>query len=379
MEEKNKKIRIGHYMPQYGTNTGTGQVLEKLVDLLRGHKFIELVIFKYGDENVVNIEQNVTIVSFLHSRSKLLPPLKFLKIIRNNKYNLDSLGIHMPFSPQNFFTYLFSGVCIDYYPHGCFAPKTLNRQGKKIKKNIYLNLIEKIILKHTRKIICATSRESLYMNNLGFENTSVAHFPFTLPVLKKNFNNSFRKTHNFSDNDFLIVFVGRYDIYTKGLDVLVKAVKNVNEVNPKIKAVLIGYNIEKPTALDNLIIENDSENCVFNLGPLYNEEKYDALLSSNLYVQASRYESFGVSILEPLSLKIPCLLSIGCDISPSVYKANGCYQFDGSIDALVAEILSIYNNPNNSIIIGENGFNWINNNLDARTLLHTWEDAYNLN
>lgn len=364
-------------MPQYGTNTGTGQVLEKLVDLFKGHSFVELVIFKFGEEFKIENDKNITTISFVSGKSKLVPPIKFLKAIRQNKYSIDSLGIHMPFSPQNILTYFFSQVPIDYYPHGCFAPKTLSRRNKKTKKKFYFNFIEKRILKNARKIICATERESGYIKNLCFTTTTtVAHFPFTPPIIKKNFKLNFRHNKKISNADFLIVFVGRFDIHTKGLDILVKAIKIANTLNSSIKAALIGYNNDRPNELDNLIVDNKSENCVFNIGPLFGEDKHDALLSSNLYVQASRYESFGVSILEPLAFKIPCLLSDGCDISPSVYEAKGCYRFDGSIDNLVEEILSIYNNPNDTRVIGENGFNWIKDNLGAEALLETWEEVY---
>lgn len=369
------KVRVGHYMPQYGTNTGTGQVLKKLVDLFRGHTFIDIVVFKYGKKFNVEIDGNITIVSYVAGKSHLFPPIKFLKSINKNEYSLDFLGLHMPFSPQNVITYFFSSIPVDYYPHGCFNPKTLKRKGKKIKKFIYLNLIELKILKNSRQIICVTERESSYINEIGSMDTIVAPFPFDFPILKNTYL-EFRNKNNFSSSDFLIVFVGRFDIHTKGLDILVKAIKQISSINPKIKAALIGYNRDKPKELVQLIDKNKAGDCVFIIGPLYGEEKYDALLSSNLYVQASRYESFGVSILEPLSLKIPCLISDGCDISPSLYKVNGCYKFDGSTDSLVNSILKIYDNPSDSTIIGKNGFNWINDNLGSKALLTTWEKVF---
>lgn len=374
----NTKIRIGHYLPQYGTSTGTGQVIKKLTEFLMGHRYIELVIFKVGEKFETSEEDNVKIVSFLPSKSKYLLPIGFLDSLRTNKYELDSLGIHMPFTTHNLIIQLLSRVPIDYFPHGCFAPKTLNKKDKKFKKKIFFHLIEKRIITKARKVICATEKEETYMMNLGFQNTIVAYFPFTPPKLSIDFELSFRKQYKLKQNEFLIIFVGRFDVYVKGIDILIQAVKKANKANSLIKGILIGYNRNKPNEVDNLIKTFKSNHCIINVGPLFGEAKYDALLSANAYVQASRFESFGVSILEPLSLKIPCILSEGCDISGPIYKSNGCYSFDGSIESLTDKILAISSDSSKSKVVADNGYIWVTDNLSNSKLKSKWESVYAL-
>ena len=372
------KIRIGHYMPQYGTNTGTGQVLKKLSEIFENHEFIDLVIFKSGERFEIVKNNNITLISFPPNRIKLLPPISFINAVFKNSYGIDVLGIHMPFTPQNFLVHLFCNVPIDYYPHGCFHPKTLNRPDKKFKKKIFFKLFESKIFGKSRKIICATRKEESYIKNLGFNNTAVAHFPFKFPNTYKTNEEDFRQKHNFSKTDFLIAFVGRFDIYTKGLDILVQAMKEANSINSSIKCILIGYNMDKPKELDNLLSEYNCENCVFNLGKMYGEQKYNALSSSNLYVQPSRYESFGVSIVEAMSLRIPCLLSHGCDISSSIYKSDGCFGFDGSVSSLCNSIMAIFNAPDKIKTVADNGYYWVKDNLNPTVLLNKWEDIYKI-
>lgn len=372
------RIRIGHYMPQFGTNTGTGQVLEKLFRAFENHPFIDLIVFKKGDKFEEITDKNLTFVSF-PIKSSWFPPKKILRAVKKNTYKLDSLGIHMPFSPQNFIIFLYSSIPIDYYPHGCFAPKTLNRKKKKLKKKIYYEILEKRILNNSRKIICATEKERTYLSNLSYNNIAIAPFPFSFPETGNISNYNFRSRNGFFKNDFLIVFVGRFDIYTKGLDTLIESIVNSNIINPNVKGILIGYNNYNPKEIDELIIRMGGENCITNLGKRYGKEKFEVLKSCDLYVQSSRYESFGVSILEALSLGIPCLLSDGCDISHSIIKSNGCFTFNGSSEDLTRETLQILENNTQRKEIAQNGTRWVTENLSKEILVKKWEEVFSSN
>lgn len=368
-------VKVGHFMPQYGTSTGTGQVLENLSRLVHGHKDIEFYIFKHGKDNKLVTSENLKIISYAPTDLNMFPvPFNFLKDLINNTYGLDSICIHMPFTLQNLIVSLVSSIPLYYFPHGCFHPKTLNRKGKSLKKSLYILLVEKWILSNTEKIVCATAKEQSHINNLGYENTVVANFPFKLAHSFGQLNNNFRDKYNFKEEDFLLIFVGRWDIHPKGLDLLIKSTKSANSKNKNVKTVLIGYNVNSDK-VEDYIKKFNAEECVFPIGEMYGKDKIEALKGADLYIQASRYESYGVSILEALALEIPCLLSKGCDIAHSI-NDGGCLKFEHDSESLENSILYAKNNPSVLESIAENGMSWVEKKLSNKNTLKQWEKVY---
>ncbi|OGV96274.1 hypothetical protein A2W24_04005 [Microgenomates group bacterium RBG_16_45_19] len=97
-----------------------------------------------------------------------------------------------------------------------------------------------------------------------------------------------------------IVSVGRLHMI-KGHDILIKALDIAREQLKDFKAHIIGEGPEK-TNLQKLINDLRLEDRILLTGQLTNEHTLKAVRQCHLYVQSSHWESFGLSILEAMSL-----------------------------------------------------------------------------
>lgn len=105
--------------------------------------------------------------------------------------------------------------------------------------------------------------------------------------------------YEFDNNLFNIVSVGRLDS-NKNQIMQLEIAKKLCDNNIKFKWYLIGDGPER-TNLENYIINNKLENCVIMLG--YINNCYPYIKKSNLVVSTSLSESYGLSLIEALSLK----------------------------------------------------------------------------
>ncbi|MCD7900834.1 MAG: glycosyltransferase [Bacteroides sp.] len=98
----------------------------------------------------------------------------------------------------------------------------------------------------------------------------------------------------------------------KGFDILIKAWVKVHSYCPDWKLKIYGKSVEKEI-LVKLIQDLNLSKVVALYDPVTNiQEKY---LASSLYVLSSRYEGFGMVLLEAMSCGIPCI-SFDCPYGP---------------------------------------------------------------
>ena len=137
----------------------------------------------------------------------------------------------------------------------------------------------------------------------------------------------FRSKFNIGENDKLILFVGRiHEI--KGLDLLIDAFNDlINQNDGKndgendgenslngidssiIRLAIVGPDDGYLAELEEKIKECSLEENVIITGPLYNEEKQEALVDCDLFVMPSKYESFTTSGLEAMACSKPLVLT----------------------------------------------------------------------
>lgn len=136
-------------------------------------------------------------------------------------------------------------------------------------------------------------------------------------------------------------YIGRLDIYQKGLDYLIQAVAEMKD-----ELCASGFHLElygpSPSGEDEniakLILEYGVSDLVHVSGSIFGEEKKKVLLSTDVFVMASRFEGHSLGLIEALSFGIPCIACDGTYMVDEIaeYGAGWCGESskDGVINAL---------------------------------------------
>lgn len=245
----------------------------------------------------------------------------------------------------------------------------LRNNEKKQRKNIP---IEKIMIKKSAGLIMDNDWEkSYYRIKCGVNN--IYHWP--LPIKKCFFSGK----HNIKECDRHTVFSidGRYP--GKGLHQLIKAIAIVKEKYPDVKLVIPGnMSCRKPniifespyyTYLKQLIKKNQLENNVVFSGQISSDGIRQHLLSCNVFVMPSCYESQSAALREAMYLGVP---SISSNVGPideyTTYDQDVLTYRYGEIDALADHILRIFESDELAAKLGNHAYVNIRHHFPQDTL-----------
>lgn len=206
-------------------------------------------------------------------------------------------------------------------PHGAYNSIAMERSSWK--KKIYFQVMEKQLLENAQKIHCVGSSEvdglkGIFANNkskvipYGFEASS------TVYPLPKN-------------KHFTIGFVGRLDIYTKGLDLLLDAFKSFQITHPKSILWIIGEG-EGKRFIEKYI--NDNKLCnVILWGKKFGEEKDNLITKMHVFAHPSRNEGLPSAVLEAAAIGIPTVVTKATNMAEYVthYQAGIGIENDNSL------------------------------------------------
>ena len=185
------------------------------------------------------------------------------------------------------------------------------------------------------------------MISLGVEEQKLIYFPNSVNIVKFEKNITKRK----QNNELLsLITVARFAEKKKGLDLIEQVSLNLINKNVNFKWKIIGENskrlyknkfIESNSNLFEIIenIENIDED-FFPHSTLINHYK-----SSDLYLNLSRIESFGITFIEALASKVP-IISFASKGANEIIKDkfNGFLIKDNDVSELVNQIHKIKEN-----------------------------------
>ena len=223
---------------------------------------------------------------FLHLEyiyPRYIPCMKFLAPFSNKFF--ENLSLNFPLSINSFCQFIFSFIA-------------LNKNEKKQIQNIF---------PRNRIIIIGNGVEYDEKRNAKLE----SYFQ----------DKSLRK-------DIKIGFLGRFDVYIKGLDILLNAYseyqRSTNNIN--IRLSLLG---------EHRVREYDSREFIERIrrdlpypellevaGPFYGNSKWTELAKLDLLIQPSRTEGMPNTVLEAMSAGVPCAVTPNTNVGDLIIKAQ---------------------------------------------------------
>lgn len=245
-----------------------------------------------------------------------------------------------------------------YTPHGAYNTIAMNRNY--YVKSIYFSLFEKQLIKNANKVHCIGQSEVSGLNKLFKTNKTVL-----LPYGYHQANTT--NTTNLSHKKMIIGFVGRIDIFTKGLDLLIDGFEQFKLLVNDCELWIIGDGMEKQTLVELVKKKNLQTSVIFH-GSKFNEEKEELIKQMDVFVHPSRNEGLPSSVLEAANIGIPCIVSQATNLAQYIedYKAGIAIQNENETELKMA-FLKIYkmkmentltDMKSNAQQMVEKAFNW---------------------
>ncbi|WP_224999903.1 glycosyltransferase family 4 protein [Cesiribacter sp. SM1] len=229
-------------------------------------------------------------------------------------------------------------------PHGGYEKRILKKNS--ILKKLYIQLFEKHLLSNARSVICVSENEIADIRKIS-QNvpTKVISNPVLIPV-EENIQPQQKKGAQ------VLVYLGRYDIYHKGLDKLIRIFKRVEDHDNNIQLHLYGQGKDK-LKLAKLIESLELKNVELK-EPVYGDKKVQVLKDATAYVQMSNWETFGISVVEAMLLSKPVIISEGCSLSKLFVESKaGLVVNNNDADKAADSIIKYISGTQNVLKDGE--------------------------
>ena len=218
-------------------------------------------------------------------------------------------------------------------PHGCLVK--LAQKKKYLKKKIgNLVLFNKFIKK---------SNAVQYLNNEEYINSvfKVKH------IISGNGVDTPTYKNNCTNKD--LVYIGRYAIYHKGLDILVNVCKEYKDyfIKNNIKVKLYGRTRSNDIdVLNNMITKYELNDVITINKEVYGSEKEEILKNAYAFIQLSRHEGQPMGIMEALSVSLPAIVTYNTTFGDFVNKYNAGIGVNIDNKEIFTAIKKIYEDRN---------------------------------
>lgn len=239
-------------------------------------------------------------------------------IIRYIKdFKPDIVIIHSIYFFEYYFIYkILNNMKISYLvePHGSFS--RLAQKKSLWKKKFVNNTILRGFFKCAKGYLFLSEleqKDSIFRKNIELIiPNGISKVTKTVLNQKKSMNS----------NNTYIYFVGRFDIETKGMDLLFDAINILDKRKENIVIDLYGVGDDAQIEYINSRIDEFNYIKVTNKGPIYGEEKEQILRKYDIMVLTSRHEGFPMTVLESLSYGVPCIATSGANVSHIIMNNN---------------------------------------------------------
>ncbi|PFK38387.1 UDP-glucose--polyglycerol phosphate glucosyltransferase [Bacillus cereus] len=365
---------------------GTGRTVLNVANYLAQNQYdIEIIsVFRHRNKGFFEIDPRikVTVLHDLVERDKNRTDLKTKFVNKLSK--MKSRLIHPDDEAHHFFSLLTdikmysyiknidSGILITTRPSfNIFATKYANKGvpivgQEHLNFQIYPERLKKSIMDSYPKLdylITLTDDDTEDYRKL-FEGTSVQIRKITnsVPPLNGELSNLDEK---------VIMAAGRL-APQKGFDLLIESFRKVVAKHPDWKVKIFGFGREKNN-LQDLIHRYGLYNNVILMGPTKNIDV--ELSKSSIYALSSRFEGFGMVIVEAMQCGVP-VVSFDCPKGPAeIIKNNqdGLLIEDGNVDAFADGLIELIEDREKRKRFAKLGLKNVKR-YEIRNIGRLWED-----
>lgn len=267
-----------------------------------------------------------------------------------------------------------SGVLITTRPSfNIFAAKYANRGvclvgQEHLNFEIYPERLKRSIMEHYPKLD--------YLITLTDDDTNDYQTIFQASRLKiRKITNSIPKLKGTVSplEDKVVIAAGRL-APQKGFDLLIEAFRKVVPHYPDWKLKIFGFGREKAN-LQKLIMDYKLYNHVFLMGPT--QEIEEELAKASIYALSSRYEGFGMVIVEAMQCGVP-VVSFDCPKGPAeiiTHNEDGFLVENGNIDEFAERLMELMGDEQKRKQFGQNAIRNVKR-FEIENIGKLWEQLF---
>lgn len=219
---------------------------------------------------------------------------------------------------------------IGIMPHGSFHPAVF--QKKKFLKVSFI-LIYKFFSKRI-KLITVSQNEASHSQIVMGKGIPILNFG---PMIYIKNGTLHRKSNLHHDQLFKILFLGRFDIHTKGLDTLIEVAELMR--NRPIEFQLVGpADNDGYIWLQDKIKELRLSKTVKLYNAVFGDDKFKLINQASFFILLSRNEGFPLAAVEALGYGCPCIVTKATnfpnfdrDTSPVIFVERDASEISNKI------------------------------------------------
>ncbi len=249
-----------------------------------------------------------------------------------------------------------------------FNPKVFHIHTRRVDFDIKSNIFSKWrYIKGIDKIIAISSAVKNVLIKNGVPEEKITLIPSAIDTEEyENLKiNDIKKEFNLKENSIIIVSVGNY-VDHKGHIYLVESVPHILNNFPDTYVFIVGEGPERKN-LESLISKLYLRKHVFLTG--FREDPLSFIAQADLYVQPSKYEGLGTSLLDAMALGKPCVATKTGGIVDIIEDGfNGILAQPQDCVDLAFKIIQILENDKLRKQIAFNAKNFIKQKFDIKII-----------
>jgi glycosyltransferase involved in cell wall biosynthesis len=165
------------------------------------------------------------------------------------------------------------------------------------------------------------------------------------------------------ENAFVLLFLGRLDVWVKGLDLVTEAFSRLP--SNRMRLVLAGPDWAGGKAkLEELAARLGCRDRMHFLGPLYGDKKWALLRQADLFVSPSRWEAFSLAQAEALASALPMATSSTIDLAEDLREADAAVLVPPAAGPLAKAIAMLEADRERRQALAKRGKAWADRNCD---------------
>lgn len=354
--------RVVYYLNKYERLAGVDSQIWAIVDGVKKHE-------SYKRDEYVTVE--------CFQRVTLWGGRDIIKQIEKEKDSIDIVHFHLIwFYDKNIIMKAVKrlGIRTVVTTHGTYSNPHAYTGVRIVARTLY----ELDYLNMADECHILTREEGTGLRKYGYKGKSFVAYngyePNDMPTGNR-INRDFFKDYPFHNKTIItMVSVLRND---KNIDYIIQAISMLpKEKQEKLAFVLIGPdNKGNAVRFDKLAKDLGVKDSYYWLGPLYKDDKYNAMLSSDGYIMASDSEGFSMSIIDAMACSLPMILTEGCNMK-YLSKDNFYLMCEPYPQDLARSIEVFLSDAHAMKIFGERAKKVLEENLHWKQIVKVMEENY---